>query len=94
MRYEIADRLVKEATQNFHVTYSRITKSAIEKYTHKGSTKKWQNQWEKATKGAITKEFSSVVESRLAANLNLIPNITTIMTGHGNIRFYLHRLKL
>ena len=27
-------------------------------------------------------------------NLNLSPNVTTIMTGHGNIRSYLHRLKI
>jgi hypothetical protein len=29
---EIADRLAKEATQNYYVTYSRIPKSAIERY--------------------------------------------------------------
>jgi hypothetical protein len=27
-------------------------------------------------------------------NLKLNPKVTTIMTGHGNIRCYLHRLKL
>jgi hypothetical protein len=27
-------------------------------------------------------------------NLNLSPNVTTIVTGHGNIRSYLHRLKI
>jgi len=27
-------------------------------------------------------------------NLSLSPNVTTIMTGHGNIRSYLHRLKI
>ena len=27
-------------------------------------------------------------------NLNLSPKVTTIMTGHGNIRSYLHRLKI
>jgi hypothetical protein len=31
---------------------------------------------------AITKEFFPSVESRLAVNLNLSPNVTTIMTGH------------
>jgi hypothetical protein len=34
------------------------------------------------------------VERRLAVNLNLSPTVTTIMTGHGNIRAYLHRLKI
>jgi hypothetical protein len=27
-------------------------------------------------------------------NLTLSPKVTTIMTGHGNIRSYLHRLKI
>jgi hypothetical protein len=27
-------------------------------------------------------------------NLHLNPNVTTIMSGHGNIRSYLHRLKI
>ena len=27
-------------------------------------------------------------------NLKLSPNVTTIMTGHGNIRSYLHQLKI
>jgi hypothetical protein len=46
------------------------------------------------TKGAITKEFFPSVESRLAVNLKLITNVITIMTGHGNFRSYLHRLKI
>jgi hypothetical protein len=35
-----------------------------------------------------------IVESKLAVNLKLRPNVTTIMTGHRNIRSYLHRLKI
>jgi hypothetical protein len=30
----------------------------------------------------------------MAANLHLNPNVTTIMSGHGNIRYYPHRLKI
>ena len=56
---EIADRLVKEATQNDRATYSRIPKSAIIKDDRKESTRKWQRQWEETTKGAIAKEFFS-----------------------------------
>ena len=37
-------------------------------------------------KGVITKEFFPSVERRLAVS----PNVTTIMTGHGNIQSYLH----
>jgi ribonuclease HI len=41
---EIADRLGKEATQNEHFTYSRISKSAIIKDNQKESIRKWQSQ--------------------------------------------------
>jgi len=75
---EIADRLAKEATENYHVTYSRIPKGTIKKDTRKESMRKWQSQREETTKGVITKEFFPNVESRLAVNLNLSPNVTTI----------------
>ena len=54
---EFADRLVKEATQNSYVTYSRVPKCAIKKDTRKENIRKWQSQWEKTMNGAITKEF-------------------------------------
>ena len=85
-----SDRLVKEATQNYYVTYSRIPKITIKEDTQKESIRKWQRQWEETTKGAISKEFFPSVEGRLAVSLNLSPNITTIMIGLGNIRSYLH----
>jgi hypothetical protein len=51
-------------------------------------------QWKETTKGAVTKEFFPSVEGRLAVNIQLNPNVTTIMSAHGNIRSYLHRLKI
>jgi hypothetical protein len=86
--------LSKEATQNHNETYIRIPKSAIKRDNRKQSIRKWQRQWEETTKRAVTKEFFPSVEGRLAANLNLSPNITAIMTGHGNLRSYLYRLKI
>jgi hypothetical protein len=64
------------------------------KYTWKESIRKWQSYWEETTKGAITNEFFPSVEIRLVVNLKLLPNVTTIMTGHGNIRRYLHTRRL
>jgi hypothetical protein len=86
--------LINLDTQHYYVTYRRIPKSATKKNNRKESTRKWQRQWEETTKGAITKEFFPSVERRLAMNLNLGPNVITLMTGHGNIRLYLHRLKI
>jgi hypothetical protein len=91
---ETVDRLAKEAPQNHYLTYSRIPKSDIKKETWEDSTNEWQRQWEERTKRAITKEFFPSVERRLAVNLHLNPNVTTFMSGHGNIRSYLHRLKI
>jgi len=91
---ENADRLAKEATENFDPTYSRIPKSAIIKDNRKESIRKWQRRWEETTKGAITKEFFPSVESKLAVNFKLSPKVTTVMTGHENIRCYWHRLKI
>jgi hypothetical protein len=91
---EIADRLAKQANKNHHKICSRIPKCAIKRDNRQQSIRKWQRQWEETTKGAITKEFFPSVESRLAVNLKLRPNVTTIMTGHGNIRSYLQRLKI
>jgi len=41
----------------FYATYSRIPKSTIKEQTREESIRKWQNQWEKTPKGAITTEF-------------------------------------
>jgi hypothetical protein len=70
------------------------TKKRYKKQTREESIKKWQSQWEETTEGAITKEFFPSVERRLVVNLRLNPNVTTVMSGHGNIRSYLHRLKI
>ena len=77
---------MKKETQNYYVTYRRITKKVIKIDTRKESVRKWQNQWEETTKGAITKEFLPSLERRLGLNINFSRKVTTITTGHGNIR--------
>ena len=47
------------------------------------SIKTWQRQWDK-TKGAITKEYFPVVNERLKMDIKSTPNLTTLITGHGN----------
>jgi len=94
---EMADRLAKEAAQNYYVTYSRIIKSAIKKDTRKESIRKWQSQWEETTKGEITKEFSffskcrkkTGSESKLKSKCN-----NSYDRSWKNIRSYLRRLKI
>ena len=42
----------------------------------------------------ITKEYFPKVAERLHTKINLTQNFTTIVTGHGNIKSYLHRFKI
>jgi hypothetical protein len=70
------------------------TTKRYKKETREESIRKWQNQWAETIKGAITKEFFPSVERRLSVNLQLNPNITTIMSRYGNILSYLRRLKI
>ena len=58
------------------------------------SVETWQRECDLTTKGAITKEYFPAVADRLSMNINITPNLTTIITGHGNIRSYLHRFKI
>jgi hypothetical protein len=45
-------------------------------------------------KGRTTKEFFPDVAERLKLKINLTQNLTTIVTGHGKTRAYLHRFKI
>jgi hypothetical protein len=58
------------------------------------SVEKRQREWDQTTKGAITKEYFPVVAERLKMKINITQNFTTMATGHGNIRSYLHRFKI
>ena len=75
------NKLIRNIQQN--------TKKRYKKYTGKESIKKWQSQWEETVNGGITKECFPNVERNLAVNLNLSPNVTKIITSHGNIRSYI-----
>jgi len=89
---ELVDSLTKEAATNMDLAenYKKIPKSVVMSELTKMSIKTWQWQWNQTTKGAITKEYFPVVNERLKINIKCTPNLTTIITGHGNIRSYLH----
>jgi hypothetical protein len=58
------------------------------------SVDKWQRDWEQTIKGTITKDYLPKVTERLKMNISTNQSLTTMMTGHGNIKTYLHRFKL
>jgi hypothetical protein len=93
---ELADTLAKEAATNAGIIecYKKAPKSVVISELGGISVEKWQRGWDQTTKGEITREYFPVVADRLKMNINITPNFTTMITGHGNTRSYLHRFKI
>jgi len=93
---ELADKLAKNASgkTDIPISYNRIPKSAIKRDLEETSMGTWQREWETTNKGSITKEYFPKVEGRMHTTINLTQNLTTLLTGHGNIKSYLHRFKI
>jgi hypothetical protein len=58
------------------------------------SINQWQIEWERSSKGAITKSFFSKITDRLKLKINVTPNSTAIVTGHGHIKTYLAKYRI
>ena len=93
---ELADETAKEAATNSDMNecYKRIPKSTVRRELSDYSVTKWQGEWDKTTKGAITKTFFPKTADRLKLNIIVTPNFTTMVTGHGNIKSYLYKYKI
>jgi len=93
---EMADQLAKEAARSKTIKecYNRVPKSVVLGDLREQSVLQWQSEWERTTKGLITKSFFPKIGDRLKLRINTTPNFTTIITGHGNIRTYLNKYKI
>jgi hypothetical protein len=58
------------------------------------SAEKWQSDWNLTTKETTTKDFLPKVTKTLKMKISINQNFTTMMTGHGDIKAYLHRFNL
>jgi hypothetical protein len=58
------------------------------------SVDKWQREWNRTTKGKITKDMFPIVAERLKIKITPTHKLTTMLTGHGNVNAYLHRFKI
>jgi hypothetical protein len=74
--------------------YNKVPKSVVRSELGEKSVEKWQRDWDQTTKGQITKKYFPIVADRLNMKINITHNFTTMVTGHGNIRSYLHRFKI
>jgi hypothetical protein len=92
----MADELVKEAATNSDIKecYVRIPKSAVKSELSENSKTKWQIEWDRTTKSATTKLYFPKVADRLKLKINVTPNLTMMVTGHGNIKSYLYKYKI
>jgi ribonuclease HI len=93
---ELADTLAKEAATNTDIMecYKKVPKSVVRSELGEKSVEKLQRDCDQTTKGQITKEYFPIVADRLSIKINITYNFTTMVTGHGNIRSYLHIFKI
>jgi primosomal protein N' len=93
---ELTDTLAKKAATNENITesYKRVPKSVVLRELEEKSVRKRQREWTRTTKGRTTKEFFPDMAERIKMKISLTQNFTTIVTGHGKTRAYLHRLKI
>ena len=56
---ELADQLAKEAAANTGIPtcYNRVPKSVVKSELKAKSVARWQSEWNKTTKGKITKDY-------------------------------------
>jgi ribonuclease HI len=93
---ELADKIAKSAAMDDENenSYNRIPRSAKYKELEDEMIIKWEKEWEETPKAALTKQFFPIVSGRFKAKLQVTPNLTALVTGHGKTRAYLHRFKL
>jgi hypothetical protein len=93
---ETADQPAKATTRNgdIAVSYNRIPTSTFYSELKEVVIEKWQTDWDKYSKAAITKEFFPKVRDRLKFKISINPNFTALVTGHGRTRAYRHRFRL
>jgi len=93
---ELADKVAKETSRKteIHLSYNRTPKSAIKRELAENSNVTWQKEWETTKKGSTTKEYFPILAERLQTEINLTHILPKIITGHGNIKSYLHRFRI
>ena len=93
---ELTDTLAKDAAPNLDITecYNKVPKSVVKRELGDRSVDKWQRDWNRSTKGKITKDYFPIVAERLKMKITTTHNFTIIVTGHGNIKAYLYRFKI
>ena len=64
-------------------TYIHIHINETVKQVRDQSIAKWQNQWDRSTKGLTSKQFFPIIKDRLTNKIKLTPNFTAVVRAHG-----------
>jgi len=93
---ELADRLAKDADsdKDIPVVFDTIPKTTLYSELEEEATLKWQEEWERCNKAAVTKQFFPNVRDRIHRRITINPNFTALVTGHGKTKSYLYRFKI
>jgi hypothetical protein len=92
----LGNELAKDTATNldFAECYNKVPKSVVKRELEDRSVDKWEKDWNRSTKGKITKDYVSIVAERLKMKITTTHNFTTMVTGHGNIKAFLYRFKI
>lgn len=93
---ELADRLAKQAASDvdLQICYDKVPMSEVRNQLAVISKGKWESEWSTTSKGTLTKAFFPSVQDRLKLKIEVTPNLTTLLTGHGRLNAYFHRFKI
>ena len=92
---DLVDKFAKEAAvEDGPVVYDKIPKEVIVRREKDHGLQMWEQQWMDTRKGAVTKAFFPSVKKRLTQKIPIFPELTTLLTVHGNIKSYLYTLGL
>jgi len=87
------DRLAKgAAVEDGPVVYDKIPKEVIVTTEKDHGLQMWEQQWMDTRKGTVTKAFFLSVKKRLTEKIPIFPELTSLLSGYGNIKSYLYRL--
>jgi hypothetical protein len=73
----------KVSTLDNVICFNKLPTSEIIGQEPQRSLAMWQNQWNISTVGQVTKGYFLDITERLTKKINLIPNLTAMLTAHG-----------
>ena len=93
---ELADRLAKDDARSSDNTIAcnTIPLSTLHREIEEEATEKWPKEWDDCKKAAATKQFFQNVTDRQKLWIDITPDFTALVTGHGKTRAFLHRFKI